>query len=192
MMRKKFAVLAFLLAAALCCFAGCSKKNVEDPSVSLNVSSVQLGAGEKVSLTAESTVDDLVWGVTDDTVALVESDGKTAVLSALSEGTTTLYVYYAQDESVRAECAVTVTASKLTVNLPQGMLVLRSKVTARVRAFASDGLTGEAVWTSSDTSVATVEYQGLVAAVTSVARGECQITVTYGGVSSSFTVIVGV
>lgn len=193
MMRKKFAVLAFLLAAVLCCFVGCSKENVEEnPVVSLNVSSVQLGAGETVSLTAESTVDDLVWGVTDETVALVESDGKTAVLSALSEGTTTLYVYYAKDESVRAECSVTVTASKLTVNLPQGMLVLRSKVTARVKAFASDGLTGEAVWTSSDTSVATVEYQGLVAAVTSVSRGECKITVTYGGASCSFTVIVGV
>lgn len=188
-MRKKMALIG-LFVAALCCFSGCAEDKA--PSLSLDKSSVQLGAGETYTVTAETTVEDLVWGVTDETVVLVQADGNSAVISALAQGTATLYVYSAQNESVRAECAVTVTASKLTVNLPQGMLVLKSKVTARVKAFAADSLEGEAVWTSSDTSVATVEYQGLIAAVTSVSRGECKITVSYGGASCSFTVIVGV
>ena len=185
------ALIGFITVAALCCFAGCAEEK-PTPSVSLGDSSVQLGVGETYTVTAETTVEDLIWGVTDETVALVQADGNTAVVSALAEGSATLYAYSEQNESVRAECAVTVTAPRITVNLPQGKLVLRSKVTARVKAFAADSLTGEAVWKSSDTSVATVEYQGLNAAVTSVSRGECKITVTYGGASCSFTVIVGV
>ena len=76
--------------------------------------------------------------------------------------------------------------------VPEGLLVLRSKRTVTVTAILDETLSEEdLVWKSSDEAVATVEYQGTVARIMTVARGECTITLTCGAESDSFSVIVG-
>ncbi len=52
----------------------------------------------------------------------------------------------------------------------------------------STDVTGQSVWASSDTSVATVSSTGVV---TIVGYGVCQITATYQGMSGSRTIIIG-
>ncbi len=169
-------------------------------TVSIELSGLQheLVVGESVEIVAvtEGRTGELIWGAEPDGIVTVEPAQESATVIAVAAGETVVYAEFTQNgKTYRQEYALTVTPAPeplLTVGLPTGKLVLRRNESARVRAYAEGTLSGEAVWESSDVSIGTVEYQGMIAVVTAVSRGECTITVTYGGEQCSFTLIVGI
>ena len=163
------------------------------PQLSLGASEVTMEAGGLLVLTVASQdlTGEITAGCDNEEILSVELQGDQVEVTAHAVGEAVVYVESVAD-NVRAECTVTVRESPFFVYLPEGRLVLRSNRTATVRLTSQAELTEEVVWPSSDPSIATVEWQGLIGRVTSVARGECTITVSCGNSSCTFTVIVGV
>ena len=80
---------------------------------------------------------------------------------------------------------------KLKITLMKSPIACQPKQKATVKAIKDASLSGEAVWSSSDVSIASIEYQGLIAVVTAASAGECTVTVSLGGERSEFVVVVG-
>lgn len=216
-MKKLWSLLALLplcLALLLCGCGETSDKPVDNPgdktddtnnppqittttaSVTLDLEELTVIEGEtaQVKVTAVDCAS-VSWKVEDENVATVETKNFVATVTGVSAGSTTITVTGkdANGVEVTDTCTVTVEAkdTRLSVNLPAGKLVLTREKSASVKAFAADGLTGEVTWESSDESIATVEYQGLLAIVTAHKKGTCTITVRCGNAVASFELICG-
>ena len=165
--------------------------------VSLNTSTLNLVENETDTLTAtvepnNATNRNVTWSSDNPSVATVNN----GVVSAVSEGTATIIVTAQGDNTKFASCTVTVTAATVPVTgvtLSQNQASLyynRTPNTLTLTAtVAPDNATNKAVtWTSSDTSVATVEN----GVVTAVAPGTATITVTTadGGFTATCAVTV--
>ena len=165
--------------------------------VSLNTSTLNLVENETDTLTAtvepnNATNRNVTWSSDNPSVATVNN----GVVSAVSEGTATIIVTAQGDNTKFASCTVTVTAATVPVTgvtLSQNQASLyynRTPNTLTLTAtVAPDNATNQAVtWTSSDTSVATVEN----GVVTAVAPGTATITVTTadGGFTATCAVTV--
>ena len=161
--------------------------------VTLSETSVELFVGETFTLVA--SINDpsakITWGTSSRAVAGVEADGNSAVITANGEGTAQIRVRYNEKLMVKCEVKVTLPPEKLSVLVPSGKLILSAGQKATVKAIKDASLSGEAVWSSSDVSIASIEYQGLIAVVTAASAGECTVTVSLGGESSEFVVVVG-
>ena len=147
--------------------------------VSLNTNELTLTEGQTGTLTAaitpsNATNKNVTWSSDNESVATVEN----GTVTAEGEGTATITVTTADGEFT-ADCTVTVSKNivsvtgvsldKETLSLTEGET---GSLTARV---VPDNATNQAVtWTSSNTSVATVEN----GVVTAVGAGEAIITVT--------------
>lgn len=197
-MKKKIAAAAALF-ALFACFAACGGTEQTPPegppqelTVTLDKTAAEMYVGETFTLTAEVSIEgaEIAWSTSSRAVVSFVADGNTAVVTA--EGVGTAEIRVRSDERLMAKCSITVTEAPqaLAVRLPQDMLVLRPGAAATVRAVADSGLTGDIEWKSSDASVASVEFQGLLARVTALAEGECTVTVACGGEEDSFTLIV--
>ena len=199
-MKKIWHIL--LLAVCCLCFglAACGGDNTGDntSAITLSKETLTLKAGGSATLEAtiaegaEFTAEELTWVSSDADVVSVTGEGATATVTAKAVGTATITVSFGEE---KAECAVTVEKSDInpiSIFLPEGKLVVKINVTTTVKAISEIPLTGEPVWSSSDTSIGTVESQGLTARVTSLKRGECTITVQCDGYSASFTLVVGI
>ena len=166
--------------------------------VTLDKDSLTLTEGNTAQLTAtvkpdNATNKNVTWTSSDETVATV-TDG---LVTALKEGTATITVT-TEDGSKTATCAVTVTAATVpvtgvTLSQTQASLYYnRTPNTLTLTAtVAPDNATNQAVtWTSSDSTVAAVDQNGVV---TALARGTAVITATAAdgrGASASCTVTV--
>lgn len=190
--KKLLCALCALVGVVGC--AACGEK--ENLSLWLSSQSESLAVGQSVTIeaVAEGLSGEIVWGTDQETLVSLNPSGSSVTVTALAEGTAVVYAACEEDGTqYRAECTVTVSPApeaKLSFLMPT--LVLRRNVSATVRAFAEESLSGDVIWESSDVSVGTVESQGLIAVVTAVSGGVCTITVTYGGESASFTLIVGI
>ena len=143
------------------------------------------GIGGTMTLTAytDPASKPVTWSSSDTSVATV-SDG---VVTAVAEGTAVITAM-SGDKSVT--CAITVQSFQVdSVTLNQNTLTSSGEVvgaTHQLTATTSPS-GGSVVWSSSDTSVATVDQTGLV---TVVGNGSCTITATSGTVSASCAVSV--
>lgn len=197
------ALVPLCLALLLC---GCGETgdpdNGKEPpvqttaSVTLDLKELTITAGESAQL--KVTAVDCVsfsWKAQDESIVTLETKGFGATVTAVSAGSTVVTVTGKDTNGteVTDTCTVTVEAkdTRLSVFLPAGKLVLTREKSASVKAIAADGLTGEVTWESSDESVGTVEYQGLIAVVTAHKKGTCTITVRCGTASASFELICG-
>ena len=150
-------------------------------AVSLDRASATLTEGETLQLTATVSPDNatnknISWSSTNTTVATVSADG---LVSAVAPGTATIRVTTA-DGGKTAECAVTVEARiypVTAVSLDRASATLTEGETLQLTATVSpDNATNKTVsWTSTNSSVATVNQNGLV---TAIAEGSATIKVT--------------
>ena len=147
--------------------------------VELNQTSLTLEAGGTATLTATITPDNATdksvkWESSNTAVATVEN----GTVTAEGEGTATITVTTADGEFT-ADCTVTVSKNIVSVtgvSLDKETLTLEAgKSGTLTAAITPNNATNQAVtWTSSNTSVATVEN----GVVTAVGAGEAIITVT--------------
>lgn len=166
---------------------------VEVTSVSLNKSSVSLYLGESTKLSAtinpsNATNKGVTWSSSNSSVATVDANGN---IKAISEGTTTITVK-TSDGGYTAKCTVTVKKSKVTgVSLSNSAISLTvgngTKLTATVSP--SNATNKGVTWSSSNSSIATVDSSGNVRAIS---PGTATITVKTndGGYTASCTVTV--
>ena len=160
-------------------------------SVSLDKTSVSLNVGESVTLAATVKPDNATnktvsWSSSNASVASVDASGK---VSAVAEGTATIT---AKAGDKTATCSVTVTKKVVaveSVTLDKSSLELTEGETATLTATVKpDNASDKTVtWSSSKTSVATVDASGKV---TAVAEGTATITAQAGDKTASCTVTV--
>ena len=160
-------------------------------SVSLDKTSVSLNAGESVTLAATVKPDNATnktvsWSSSNASVASVDASGK---VSAVAEGTATIT---AKAGDKTATCSVTVTKKVVaveSVTLDKSSLELTEGETATLTATVKpDNASDKTVtWSSSKTSVATVDANGKV---TAVAEGNATITAKAGNKSATCSVTV--
>lgn len=194
---RKFRKLITPLLALCLLFGLCACADGEEggqPSLTLEPSRLSLteGASATVRAVKENLTGELVWSSSAPAIATVtEGEDGEAVVTALSAGEAVITVTSEADD-VSASCTVTVTAAEMpiSINLPAGMLVIRAGSEATVKAFTSLPGGEGAQWTSSDQTVASVIFQGLICRVTAQAAGECELTVTLGDAAHTVHVIV--
>ena len=149
--------------------------------VTLNKTELALAAGASETLTAtvapeNATNKTVKWSTSDEKIATVDATGK---VTAIAPGTATITAT-TEDGGKTAACQVTVTAAAIPVS---GVSLNRPDLTLEVgasevlsAAVAPENATNKNVkWTSSDTSVATVDGAGKV---TAVKKGTATITAT--------------
>ena len=164
-----------------------TREAVPATSVTLDKTELTLKPTEKTVLTAtvapENTTDTLVWTSSDETVATV----KDGTVTAKKAGTATIT---ATCGSVKAECAVTVTApvEAASVTLSSSTLALFTGDTAVLTAVVEpeDTTDKTVIWTSSKPEVASVA-NGKITALTA---GETVITAACGSAKAECTVTV--
>ena len=160
-------------------------------SVSLDKTSVSLNVGESVTLAATVKPDNatnktVTWSSSSSSVASVDASGK---VSAVAEGTATIT---AKAGDKTATCSVTVTKKVVaveSVTLDKSSLELNEGETATLTATVKpDNASDKTVtWSSSKTSVATVDANGKV---TAVAEGTATITAKAGDKTATCSVTV--
>ncbi len=147
-------------------------------SVSLNKTSTTLDVGDTETLTATAS-GSVTWSSLNDEIATVDSNG---TITAIGEGTTTIT---ATCGTATANCIVTVNTPTPTdyVTLDKSSMTIAVGNTGTLTANAS----GSVTWSSSDTSIATVDQTG---EVTGIAEGTATITATCGTASATCIVTV--
>ena len=159
--------------------------------VSLNKTALQLKAGENETLIAtirptDATNKNVTWTSSDTDVASVH-DG---LVTAKKAGTAVITVI-TEDGNFTAVCAVTVTQPVTGVELNKSSLTLQVGESEGLLAavLPDDAINKQVVWTSSNSSVASVSQNG---AVTALKVGTAVITVTTadGGFTATCAVTV--
>ena len=139
-------------------------------SVSLDKTSLSIKEGDKVTLKATinpstATNKEVTWTSSNTSIATVDTNG---AISALKEGKATITVT-TKDGNKKASCEVTVlpittTVAVQSVSLDKTSLIIEQgdKVTLKATINPSNATNKEVTWTSSDTSIATVDKNGVV------------------------------
>ncbi len=146
--------------------------------ISLDKTSLPLIKGKSDTLTATITPEDatdkaLTWASSDTSVAAVDANGK---VTATGGGSAVITVT-THDGGFTAKCDVTVTVPVTGIKLSSSSLSLaKNKSSTLTATITPEDATDKAItWTSSDTSVATVDENGKV---TATGRGSAVITVS--------------
>lgn len=148
-------------------------------SIELNKSELTLTEGDTEQLTAttypdNTTVKDVHWTTSDESVATVSDDG---LVTAVKAGSATITVY-SFNYGVSSTCAVTVNEVYATsITLDKTEITLEEYSTEQLTATVlPDNTSNKTVtWTSSDEAVATVDADGMV---TAVKAGTATVTAT--------------
>lgn len=165
--------------------------NVQVESISLDKTSVTITDSESVTLKATITPlnasgQKLTWSSSNDEIASVDQSG---VVTGKKKGTATITV--SSENGKSATCTVTVTdtpATSVTITQPSSTTLNVGESIILAATVAPANATVKTVtWTSSKTSVATVDQTGKV---TAVGAGSVEITATCGSVSGSITLTV--
>lgn len=156
---------------------------VKDPVVlTLDQTTLVLKAGDSATLTAGGA-DKVLWSSSDGSVVKVDENGK---LTAQKEGSATITV--SAENASSAVCVVTVTPGAKDLIL-QAYTGLRDDVSTDlgneiamevINEATGEEYTGVIEWATEDSSVATVDEDGVV---TAVGVGRTDITATVNGVT---------
>ena len=185
--KLKFIYSAFVAAVVLLTMStGCTKEEVVS-SIKLSHSSVALSLGETVTLIAtvypEDAVDKAVtWSSSNSSVASVVG-GKVAALSVGSA------VITAKAGNCSAVCTVTVSAVEVSkIELSQTSLTLFEGDTVQLTAtvYPENATDKTVTWSSSDTSVVTVDN----GKITAISIGSATVTASSGNVTAGCSVKV--
>ena len=162
----------------------------EVSSIELDPDSASLAVGGTLQITATVLPEDaidrtLTWESTDTSVATVDGTGK---VSALKPGQTTVSATVG-DGAVSAFCEVTVYAEVSSIELDPVSAELTVGETLKITAtvLPEDAIDKTLTWESTDTSVATVDAEGNVAAV---GIGGADINVSHGTVVATCKITV--
>ena len=160
-------------------------------SITLNPTTLTLTRGETGKLTATVTPDNadnktVTWSSSDASVATVDNDG---TVTAVKVGTATITAT-TRDGDKTATCTITVSSISVeSIELDRETLALTrgetGKLTATVTPDNADDKT--VLWSSSNASVATVDGNGTV---TAVSKGTATITAQAGGKMATCAVTV--
>ena len=160
-------------------------------SITLNPTTLTLTRGETGKLTATVTPDNadnktVTWSSSDASVATVDNDG---TVTAVKVGTATITAT-TRDGDKTATCTITVSSISVeSIELDRETLALTrgetGKLTATVTPDNADDKT--VLWSSSNASVATVDGNGTV---TAVSKGTATITAQAGGKTATCAVTV--
>lgn len=144
--------------------------------ISINPSTIDIPIGTtstvQLEFTPESPTNNTVyWFTSDSSVATVTGTSYTADITGVKGGTCTISVI-SQDGLYMASCTVNVTVAVTGVSLnatsvSTNLSVGQYQLVATVTPSNSDGVNKNVTWTSSNTSVATVDENGLVTFVSS-------------------------
>ena len=148
-------------------------------SVKLNKSSTTLVVGESETLTAtvlpaDATDKSVTWTSSDSSVATVNSNG---TITAVAIGTATITVK-TNDGGKTATCWVSVTpvhVTRISLNKTSTTLVVGNTETLTATVLPEDATDKSVTWTSSNSSVATVNSNGKI---TAVGQGNATIIAT--------------
>ena len=176
------------------CEVTVTKKPTPVSGVTINRTSLTLTIGGSAILVATVSPEDatnkkVTWSSSDETVAKVDQNGE---VTAVKTGTAKITVTTA-DGGKTATCDVTVTdkpvsATGVTLNKTTLSIFVGGKSQLIATVTPSDATNHEVTWTSSKTSVATVDKSGNV---TGVASGTATITAkTHNGKTATCTVTV--
>ena len=173
------------------CSVTVKKNTVAVESVTLDKSSLELTEGETATLTATVKPDNasdktVTWSSSKTSVATVDANGK---VTAVAEGNATIT---AKAGNKSATCSVTVTKNVVAVEsitLDKSSLELTEGETATLTATVKpDNATNKTVtWTSSSSSIATVDQNGKI---TAVSEGTATITAKAGDKTATCSVTV--
>jgi uncharacterized protein YjdB len=188
MKKTLFSAIILSLAIMSC------KKDVSVTDISLNKTSETIYIGDTLLLTAtvspeNATNKDVTWRSSDFAVAAV-IDGKVIALSA---GSTTITAM-TKDGNKMKTCAITVNTpvDSVVLNTTSKTLGAGNTLTLTATVFPSNATDKTVIWTSSDTTIATV----VDGKVTALSNGSVTITATtqQGGKTAtcSFTIPISV
>ena len=159
-----------------------SAQSVKDTGVTLDHTSGTINVGQQVELfatitPANVTDDSLTWTSSDDTVATIEYKGKVteggktkylAYVKGLKKGITSIRVVTAAGNSAKAEITVqedgsaTWEAASLKITDTNNATYYMSKGLSHAVAYNVTPTTATVNWSTSDTSIATVDSRGNV------------------------------
>jgi len=170
------------------CAVTVAKKVIPVSSVTLDKTSLAMEKGQTSKLVAtvnpsDATDKTVTWNSSDYSVVSVDQDGN---VKALKNGTATIT---AKAGEKSASCRVTVTTPVTNVSLDQSSLSLEVGQSATLTAtvYPDDATDRSVSWTSSDSSVASVDAFGKV---TALKKGSAVITAAAGGKSATCKVTV--
>ncbi len=146
--------------------------------ITLNRTQALMVRNDTLQLTSSLTPEEatigkeITWYSSDESVVIVDENG---LLSAMGSGNAVVKAY--TSNGLSAVCAVTVTVPLEEIELNQTSLTIHVGETAQLSAILTpyDTTDVPVVWTSSDETIASVDANGLV---TAVSGGEADITVT--------------
>ena len=150
-------------------------QDVHATSVTLSETNLTLYTGATVQLTVsvapENCTELLTWSSSDESVATVSEDG---LITAVGMGSTKIEV---TTGTMTASCNVTVLQGVTSIVLNQGSASLADMETLQLIAtvYPEEANNKAVVWESSDSTIATVDENGLV---TAVSKGSATITAT--------------
>ena len=148
---------------------------VTEGQITLDKQTASVQVGQTVTIHASATAK---WTSSDTSVATVDGNG---VVTGVKAGTAAIT---AEADGTTSTCIVTVFESSTTIST--SAMSIKVGETATLKATVT-GADKSVAWTSSDTSVATVELNGTV---TGKKVGTATITATANGVSAKCTVTV--
>lgn len=157
---------------AMLLFTACTPTAKLSVTLDKTEESIYVGDSFKLEATVEGETDEtLSWATSDDKVATIRN----GTVRGVGAGTATIT---AKIGEASATCTVTVTAIDVTISKSEA--TIEKGATLSLSATASDN--GAITWETSDSSIATVNGEGLV---TAVAEGKATITAKRGGAGSA-------
>ena len=157
---------------AMLLFTACTPTAKLSVKLDKTEESIYVGDSFKLEATVEGETDEtLSWATSDDKVATIRN----GTVRGVGAGTATIT---AKIGEASATCTVTVTAIDVTISKSEA--TIEKGATLSLSATASDN--GAITWETSDSSIATVNGEGLV---TAVAEGKATITAKRGGAGSA-------
>ena len=168
-----------------------SVSKVAVTGVTLDTTSATVLVGNTKTLTATVSPDNaadksVTWTSTDTSIATVDENG---VVTGVATGTATIT---ATSGGKSATCTITVTdtavaVTEVTLDTTSATVTVGETKTLTATVSPDNATDNDVTWTSSDTSVATVDSNGVV---TGVATGTVTITATAGGKTATSTITV--
>ena len=152
----------------------------ETASVTLDTTSSEVEVGSTVSLVATVTggLGTVTWTSNDNAIATVDENG---TVTGMAAGTVTITATHTSDSSVSATCSIIVKAveqppvQEVAVTMGQTSGEVEVSQTLQLSVSVTGATNSAVTWSSSDTTKATVDANGVV---TGVAAGSVTITAT--------------